>query len=460
MTTVFTRRRFLKSAALSMGALGLYRTVSAQDAPKSGAPNFIVIVSDDQSWCGSSLLSDPEEPDSKSDFYETPALERLAARGMRFTQGYSPAPFCCPTRRSLLIGQTPARHVYQKDQERWPAEYRKQLTIPRMLKAANPEYRTAHFGKWDFRTDRVTPEELGYDVSDGYTGNFTGGAKGTGGPSAQEDPKLIFGITERACAFMEQQVEAGKPFYVQVSHYAVHLDIFYRQESFDAWKTREPGAKHTMPEFAAMTEDMDTGIGILLDKVDALGLRDNTYVFFMSDNGGRLEMLGQEGKTQRRNYPLRDGKGSMYEGGIRVPFIAAGPGIEAGSVSRVPVTGLDFLPTLADYAGYPEPLPPVLDGGSMREVLSNRGRGTVRRMHPFLLFHHAVDRKPQTAIIHDDWKLVRNWDEKRTELFKLSEDLSEAKDLSGKNPEKTKELERMMTAFLTEVGADTGRQPE
>ncbi|MCP4505952.1 MAG: sulfatase-like hydrolase/transferase, partial [Fuerstiella sp.] len=202
--------------------------------PASGAatsPNFVVILTDDQSWVGSSVLIDPDDERSRSDYFHTPHIERLAEMGMRFTQGYAPAPFCCPTRRSLLTGQTPARHIYQKDQKNWPLEYRKQLSLPRMLKAANPNYRTAHFGKWDMRTDEVTPEQMGYDVSDGYTGNGTGGGKGSGGPAASHDPKLILGITDRTCDFMQTQAKSGHPFFVQVSHYAVHLDIFYQEQT-------------------------------------------------------------------------------------------------------------------------------------------------------------------------------------------------------------------------------------
>ena len=112
-------------------------------------PNFIVILTDDQSWVGTSLQIDPDDPSSKSDYYQTPNIERLAAMGMSFTDGYAPAPYCCPTRRSLLVGQTPARHLYQKDQAAWPSQYRQQLSIPRMLKIADPRYATAHFGKWD-----------------------------------------------------------------------------------------------------------------------------------------------------------------------------------------------------------------------------------------------------------------------------------------------------------------------
>lgn len=426
--------------------------------PVSGtdtSPNFVVILTDDQSWVGTSVLIDPDDERTRSDYFRTPHIERLAEMGMRFTQGYAPAPYCRPTRRSLLIGQTPARHVYQKDQENWPKEFRKQLSLPRMLKAANPDYRTAHFGKWDMRSDDVTPEQMGYDVSDGYTSNRTGGGKGSGGPAAKDDPKHISGITDRTCEFIESQSKAGHPFFVQVSHYAVHLDIFYREETLKRTRQLPIGKKHTMPEFAAMTSDVDTGIGTLIDKIKSLGLQDNTYVFFMSDNGGRLSMPGQKGKELPRNHPLRQGKGTMYEGGIRVPFIAIGPNIQPGSVSRTPVTGLDLFPTIAELAGYPKPLPKTLDGGSLTEVIFNRGQGTINRNHPFLIFHHAVDRTSQTALIHGDHKLVKTWNEDRLELFDLSESVSEEEDLSKKLPQKTAELHSMMVNFLDEVKAET-----
>ncbi len=421
------------------------------------SPNFVVILTDDQSWVGSSLTIDPNDERTRSDYYRTPNIERLAKLGMRFTRGYAPAPFCCPTRRSLVIGQTPAKHIYQKDQKNWTTNYRRQLSLPRMLKAANSAYQTAHFGKWDSRFDEVTPEEMGYDVSDGLTGNGTGGGKGSGGPSAKDDPKLIHAITTRAMKFMEEQANAETPFFVQVSHYAVHLDIFYRQDSLDAARRWDPGKKHTMPEFAAMTSDVDAGIGTLLDKIANLGIRDNTYIFFLSDNGGRLSMPGQPEADFPRNYPLREGKGTMYEGGIRVPFICIGPGIETGSISHVPVTGLDLFPTMADLAGFPEELPASLDGGSLTNVFRKRGGGTVERAQPFLLFHHAVARKAQTAIMQGDFKLVKTWDGNRLELFDLSNSPSEDHDLSRSLPEKTQELHDFMSEFLNDVGAETSR---
>jgi len=434
----------LLGASISLGVHG-----------SPSAPNFVVILTDDQSWVGSSLQIDPNDERTRSDYYQTPRMEQLAREGMRFTRGYAPAPYCCPTRRSLLIGQTPARHLYQKDQPNWTANYRKQLTLPQMLKQANPDYRTAHFGKWDMRFDDVTPQQVGYDVSDGYTDNGTGGGKGAGGPDAQGDPKLIFGITDRTCEFMESSSRAGRPFFVQVSHYAVHLDIFYRQETLAETQGWVKGKKHTMPEFAAMTSDVDTGIGMILDRIESLGLAETTYVFFLSDNGGRNSMPGQKGKKLERNSPLRDGKGSVYEGGIRVPFVVKGPGVAANAVSDVPVTGLDLFPTMAELAGFKSQLPAALDGGSLTEVIHQGGKGSVTRAHPFLLFHQAVARSPETVLLLGDYKLVKTWPKDQLELFDLSTDVGEANDLSESLPDKTKELHHLMVGFLNEVGAET-----
>ena len=397
----------------------------------------------------------PEDGRTRSDYYQTPNIERLAREGMRFTQGYAPAPFCCPTRRSLLVGQTPARHIYQRDQRNWTTRYRQQLSLPRMLKQANPDYRSAHFGKWDMRFDEVTPEEMGYDLSDGITGNATGGGKGSGGPSASSDPKLIFSITDRATRFIEEQVAADHPFFVQVSHYAVHLDIFYRADSLADAQARERGGKHTMPEFAAMTHDVDAGIGRLLDRMKSLGVGDTTYVFFLSDNGGRNTIPGQASKERHRNHPLRDGKGSVYEGGIRVPFIVKGPRIAEGTVSRAPVTGLDIFPTIAALAGHHGRLPDSLDGGNLTPVLFHSGRGVVKRSRPFLFFHQAVARPAESALILGRYKLVKTWAKGTLELFDLAGHPGESENLAARHPEMVTELHRLMVEFLSEVEAET-----
>ncbi len=445
----------MKSRTLTFLILMLAPWAALHAAAKSSKPNFIVILSDDQSWVGTSQRMIPGNSETASDYFRTPNIERLAAQGMVFSQGYAPAPFCCPTRRSLQISQTPAKHEYQADREGWPAVYRQQLNIPRMLKAADPRYRAAHFGKWDHRYDNVSPADQGYDVSDGLTGNATGTGRDAGDAVLHVDPKRVVSVTDRACAFMEEQVREARPFYLQVSHYAVHLAIQHSAAAMERTKSLKPGKKHNLETFAAMTDDLDAGIGRLMEKIRALGLLENTYIFFLSDNGGRTSLPGSKDLGLGLNHPLRGGKAGMYEGGIRVPFIVLGPGVKSGSVSNVPVTGLDFLPTMAELAGYQPALPATIDGGSITAVLRNAGAGEVKRQRPYLIFHQAYDRNAQSALRWGDLKLVKTWKTGKLELFDLSKDLSEANDLSTKMPEKTKELDQTLTVFLTHVKATT-----
>ena len=433
---------------------GLFLFLAFSPICSAESPNFIVILTDDQSWVGSSVLMNPDDSRTRSDFYMTPHMERLARMGMRFTQGYSPASSCCPTRRGIQTGQFPARHEYNADRKGWTDTYSKQLNIPRMLKQANKEYVTAHFGKWDHRYDEITPHQQGYDFSDGYTGNGTGGHKGSGGPAATPDPKRINSITDKAVHFIERNHYQKKPFYLQISHYAVHLDIFYNERTFTAFQDRSPGKKHTMPEFAAMTSDMDAGVGRILDKIESLAMLKNTWIIFMSDNGGRNDLPKAPTAEEHLNAPLRDGKHSFYEGGIRVPFFVIGPGVKLNSVSAVPVSGVDILPTLADLAGYPLSMPQNIDGGSFRQVAENMGMGFVQRRHPFLIFHQGVDRKVTSAIRSENFKLVKNWEEDRVELFDLDNDISEQRDLSDEMEQKTEELHALLLEYLVGVNAD------
>ena len=209
-----------------------------------------------------------------------------------------------------------------------------------------------------------------------------------------------------------------------------------------------------MPEFAAMTSDMDAGIGRVLDKIESLAMLKNTWIIFMSDNGGRNDLPKAPTAEEHLNAPLRDGKHSFYEGGIRVPFFVIGPGVKPHSVSAVPVSGVDILPTLADLAGYPLSMPQNIDGGSFRQVAENMGTGFVQRRHPFLIFHQGVDRKVASAIRSENFKLVKNWEEDRLELFDLDNDISEQRDLSDEMKHKTEELHALLLEYLVGVNAD------
>ena len=429
--------------------------VGLADVVAASKPNFIVVLTDDQSWVGTSVRMKPDDPRTRSDYYMTPEIERIASMGMRFTQGYSPAASCCPTRRALQTGQCPARHEYNADRGGWTDTYRKQLNIPRMLKSVDDPYVTAHFGKWDHRYDEIAPAQQGFDFSDGYTDNGTGGGKHSGGPASTPDPKRIDTITDKALHFIARNHHRKQPFYLQISHYAVHLDIYYNQETLEKIRDRAAGEKHTMPEFAAMTADMDIGIGRIVDKLVELNMLQTTWLIFLSDNGGRNSIPQAPVAKEHLNAPLRDGKHSFYEGGIRVPFFVLGPGVKPGTACNVPVSGIDILPTLADLAGYSNRLPDNIDGGSFRNVVQNGGVGTIERRRPFLVFHQGVDREVVSAIRMENFKLVKTWNKYRIELFDLDRDIGETIDLSQKMKSKTGQLHDLLEQYLTEVNADT-----
>ena len=479
---------FIKIILLLIVNAACKATPMSDEKPDEGneveKPNFILILTDDQGWTDVSYQSDPNYLHSKSDYYETPVMERMAEQGMRFTQGYAPSPYCCPTRRSLLVGQSPARHIKHRDQpeviagipmdaERarqqgkdfssgWLRKYREQLTIPQMLKAADSSYRTAHFGKWDFRYDFPMPDEFGYDAHDKfYTTNhdaFMWRDDIRDIPWRQsKDPKLMFTVTHNSIEFMREQVSMNHPFFLQVSHYGVHLDVQSTLETYEKYLAKPRGTKHDQPGFAAMLHDLDTSIGQLLKTVDELGIGDNTYIFFMSDNGGRAWLADRD--IRNNNHPLKDGKGSLWEGGIRVPFIVLGPNITPGTISDVPVTGLDLFPTIADLAGYKDILPESLDGGSMVNVLFNAGKGKVERNIPFLIWHQSVKRPSQSALRQGDYKLYRVGDvgDERILLFDLSKDISESKNLAAQHPEKVDTLYQLMINYLQDVGAEMNK---
>lgn len=471
------------------------------------SPNIIFILTDDQGWTHTSHSADPAIARSKSDYYETPNMDKLASSGVLFTQGYAPNPICSPSRHSLMFGQNAARHIYNKDAD-WYKKTADWLTIPRAIKMANPNYKTAHFGKWHIG---MVPKDAGFDYDDGMTSNTEGeifgdeflnvraytdatdqfikkneignptNAKRAGKPSGHwddENAKDIFGITNRAKGFIKESITEGKPFYVQLSHYAAHLSLVSQKETYQYFKNKKPGERHTNPEFAAMLKDLDTGVGMIMDFVKEMGIEDNTYFFLMGDNGGRLSLnqiaVIDENKglvdayysTQHhRNIPLRDGKHSFYEGGLRVPFIAAGPGIKANRVSRTPVTGLDFLPTFVELAGGKVEMTAVIDGGSMVPLLLDESIKEVDRNSEYLIYHQSSHRKPRSAIRKGDFKLIKYWiaetkyeNTPKVELFNLAEDLGETTDLVEQYPEIAQELEAELVKFLNNTNAETGRR--
>ena len=386
-------------------------------------PNFLFIFVDDQGWSGTPVPMIPGKDFSRTPSFRMPNVERLAAQGMIFSQAYAAHPKCECSRASLQMGMTTTSlNATDKRARNWNAPASDSLA--NTLKRANPAYRAAHHGKWQWPQ---TPESMGYDLSDGITMNEDGDSRDP------DDPKLSFSVTRRAQGYMEKQVKEGHPFYLQLSYYAVHNQPQALAATLK--KYQDTGGGNAAPKggkggdrgdrsvMAAMSEDLDTCIGELLKKLDALGIAKNTYVIYMSDNGGRTQTL-------------KGGKGTVDEGGLRVPLIITGPGVRGGAYCNVPVVAYDILPTVLDFAAPGFALPKKVEGGSWKPVLLNGGAGEVKRPIERMVFHHAVEvDHPQTAMRKGDLKLVHYWDTKEDFLYDLTTDLSETRNLASDKPE-------------------------
>jgi arylsulfatase A-like enzyme len=423
--------------------------VSARMTPAhstAGKPNIIFIYADDMGWTGSSVEMIEGNPSTKSDFYQTPNLEKLAAAGMVFSQAYAPGPMCTPSRAAVLTGKTPAElHITTPGNGKstgstkmTPPQIASRLsteipTIGTMLKQAG--YATALLGKWHIgRNDHAGNH--GFDLHDGSTENLS---KGT-----TEDPKEICSLTERGIDFMQQQVKAGKPFYLQLSHYAVHSPTQSKPDSMAQFESMPAGTLHKEADFAGMTWDLDASLEPIFKALKELNIEENTYVVFMSDNGA------PGNRRKPNNTPLSFGKGTLYEGGIRVPLIIAGRDVKTGYCTE-PVTGTDLLATFAAWAGA------EIKSDESTDLTPLLTRKSFERTNA-LLFHYphygqGPIQKPQTAVIAGSWKLLKDWETGTCQLFNLADDISEKNDLSKSNPEKVAEMMALMEQRLKETDA-------
>jgi len=429
-------RHLLKTVIL----LGL----SLASAGLAKQSNIILILTDDQGWNNTEVLMMPSRADTRSDFYLTPSFKRLADAGMTFSQAYAPHPVCSPSRHAIQFGMSPAK--LKKTNNRavnYPEPFPVQA-IPQVLKSIDPAYRAAHFGKWHMHRH---PAELGYDISDGRTGNHTGRQFSTDQTRhwPHDDPKRSVSITDNAVQFIRHQAHSNVPFFLQVSHYAIHLSAEAKPATLARHKARTPGKTHTAYWYAAMIDDLDQAIGRILDVLNELQLTDSTYIFLTSDNGGTARQY------PHFNKPLRAGKGSYYEGGLRVPFFVAGPGIKPGSYSDVPVIGYDLLSTFAELAGSTKPMPRDIEGGSVKAVLLNGGNGAVKRPRPGLHFYRPLD----SVLIRDGHKLRRTHRTGEIELYNLAEDLSETTNLTTTNPLLAKSMQTGLEDWIRSIDATT-----
>ncbi len=458
----YTRRDFLKSAGLGMvtlvvqGCLNTSKPIS--DKSSARRPNIIFILADDLGWAELGCYGNT--------FNETPNLDKLSAQGTRFIEAYASAPVCSPYRAALMTGQYPARvgitdYLRPNDTNHLSADH---ITIAEMLKRNG--YTTGIIGKWHLTgyvnhgAKEFPPGQHGFDeviVSEN---------RGIGGGSYfhpyhfnKEIEKRLPGkeyLVDRcnleAVEFIDRHKEG--PFFLYLSHYAVHTRLVGKPELVAKYE-RKPGAgkgnraPRNNPHLAAQLESIDEGIGMIMNKLDELGLAENTILIFTSDNGG-------EGRVTS-NAPLRAGKSTLYEGGIREPLIIRWPlVVEPGGICNTPVCNIDFYPTFLQFAGLRVEPHRHVDGVSILPLLENPkaklNRDTLYWHYP-LKKPHFLGGRSAGAIRRDDFKLIEFFDNGEVELYNLAEDIAEKHNLAKKLPEKAAELQKRLKAWRLNVGA-------
>ena len=434
------------------------------------APNFIIIYMDDLGWHQTSVRMMESEPMSKHSFYKTPNVERLAEMGRCFSNGYAPTATCTGSRVSIQFGQTSARTQYRYvfdvfHNKQRPEGYAGQYSLADSVKTAGKNYITAHFGKGI--TEKLMM--VNYDVTDEYeehapNGNLHGEKVDI--PSRKDlppdNPKRIYSLIDESMKFLKEN--AGKrPFFMMVSHYSVHVPHAATKKYMDKWQAKydaleKPTDKedHRLfereckPLYGAMLEETDQHIGILLDYLKKAGELGNTYFIFTSDNGS--ECIPRTKENRRYNGPLQEGKYSCFEGGIRVPFVVAGPGIQGGTYCDVPVVQWDLLATLHDLSGNETPLPDDIDGGSLRDVLFRGNKGKVKRRAPGIVHHFPSHYQvPISSIRIGDYKFMRNMNTDEKRLFNVAVDYREENDLAQKMPGKVASMDKILRAYIEKV---------
>lgn len=419
----------------------LWLTFATSAALSATAPNIILILADDLGWADVGCYGNR--------FNETPAIDRLAAEGVRFTQFYA-GPVCSPTRANLQSGRDQARYGITQHipghQRPW-ARLR-DPAVPLQLpldvvtiaeRLASAGYHTGYFGKWHLGGAGHGPAEQGWQVAEETKGNTR---PDTGGRTAAY-------LTEKAIAFIEAHQD--KPFLLQISHHAVHIPLSTTPELLAKYAKKAPVSGYPCrPEYAGLLEELDQSVGRITATVDQLGLGERTLIIFASDNGG-LEHE-QSGTIVTSNAPLRAEKGTLYEGGVRIPAVARWSGqIPAGGVCTVPAITTDLHATAAALAGVEVPVG-ALDGISLVPLLRNPAAELPRDRLFWHLphYHHST---PASAMRQGPWKLIEFFEDSRIELYHLEDDLGETQDLSTTQPERARSMREALHEWRESIGA-------
>ena len=447
-----TRRQFLAAAAGTSAALGA--------APKP--PNIIFLLVDDLGWRDFGCYGNT--------FYETPNLDRLAADGVRFTNAYAACPVCSPTRASILTGKYPARlHLtdWIPGRKQWPSaklitpQFEQQLplretTIAEALKPLG--YRTASIGKWHLGDIGFLPTAQGFDLN--VAGTKRGSPESYFGPfhlpnleGGTKDDYITEKLSDAADKFIEEN--AGRnPFFLYLPEFAVHIPLQAREAAAEKYRRKNRGESFPNPVYAAMVESVDQALGRLRKTLDRLRIANETAIFVFSDNGG-LRYEGGRKSPVTDNSPLRAGKGHLFEGGIREPFIAHWPGVtHAGTVCETPISSVDFLPTIVEVASSKPFAARGIDGVSLAPLLRS-GNSTLQRDALYWHYPHYSNQggAPGSAIRAGDWKLIEFFEDGRLELYNLAKDIGERHNLTLREPEIRKRLHQRLINWRRSVDA-------
>ena len=466
---IFSMRLILLALIFS-GTVAMTREQSWADDGNSPTMNVVLFLIDDLGWMDLGCQG--------SKYYQTPNIDRLSDEGTRFTDAYAAAAICSPTRASVMTGKYPARLMLTQwlPSGRWSPNDNKmregrflrelpleEFTLAETLREAG--YATLHVGKWHLGGPPFSlPAQHGFDVnvagsehgSPGsyfypYTGKWTVPTTGsavvkTTLPDGKIGEYLTDRLTDEAVALIRQNRD--NPFFLYFSHYAVHSPLQAKQSMINRYETIPEKKRQGQPAYAAMVESVDQSVGRVMETLSELGLENNTMVIFTSDNGGLWKATD--------HVPLRANKGSHYEGGIRVPMIIKAPGIsKRGSVNSVPVITNDLYPTILEVARLPLRPYQHQDGLSLSALL--KGETSLDREDLFWHYPHYNQHPhsiPVSIIRRGSWKLIEFLETGEIELYNLSNDISETKNLVGAQPDRTKKLLAALHEWQTEVGAE------
>ncbi len=452
----------MKFETLLISILILTLNSCRNDAPRETKPNIVLINVDDMGWKDLGFMG--------SKYYETPNIDHLASLGMVFMNGYAASANCAPSRASLMTGKWTPRHgIYtvnssergaSKDRKIIPTKNTRLLSknhqvIPQVLHENG--YITCHSGKWHLSKN---PIEFGFDINIG--GGYNGLPKSYYPPyknvdlEGAKDQHLTDLIMEKTLKILDT---VQHPFFLNYAPYAVHTPIQPIPELLKKYQQKTPWKGQGNPEYGTMVENLDRNIGLLIAKLKEKKLFDHTFIIFTSDNGGLY------GITQQQ--PLRAGKGSYYEGGIREPFFFVMKNrIKANSTSNIPITNLDIFPTILEIANINNTTSLELDGTALAPVLEEKVTQLDRPLFwhfPIYLQAYNVDdnenrdplfrTRPGSVVLYKNWKLHYYFENKEIELYDLVKDIGERTNLAVKEPEKAEEMLRYLKNWWKETNA-------